>query len=144
MKQEVLISISGLQFEIDKDEAVEVVSIGDYYYKNNKHYIIYDEIAEDVDGVTSCTMKINESQVDIIKRGSSNVHMVFEEGLKNATFYQTPFGELQVGIFTNKIEVTEEENKILVKINYALDINYSHVSDCEIQIKITPRNINKS
>ncbi len=143
MKKEVLISISGLQFEIDKDDAVEVISIGDYYYRNNKHYIVYDEIAEDVEGVTSCTMKIDEHQVDIIKRGSSNVHMVFEEGLKNSTFYQTPFGELQVGIFTHNIKVSEAEDKIVAEINYALDINYAHVSDCKIQIKITPRNINR-
>lgn len=142
MKKEVLISISGLQYEIDKDEAVEVISVGDYYYRNDKHYIVYDEIIEDVEGTASCTMKLNKHQVDIIKRGSSNVHMVFEEGIKNATFYQTPFGELQVGILTNKINLIEEEDKIIAEINYALDINYAHVSDCEIKIKITPRNNN--
>lgn len=142
MKQEVLLSISGLQYEIDKDEAVEVISIGDYYYRNNKHYVVYDEIGENVKGVSSCTMKIDTNQIDIIKRGESNVHMVFEENIKNTTLYQTPFGELQVGIFTNKIKVTEEDDKIVAEIKYALDINYSHVSDCEIQIKITPRNRN--
>ena len=35
MTKDVLISISGLQYEIDDNETVEVVTSGNYYYKNN-------------------------------------------------------------------------------------------------------------
>lgn len=141
MKKEVLVSISGLQYEFDKDDAVEVISIGEYYNRDGKHYVKYEEIMEEVDGVTSCTLKITENQIDIIKRGASNVHMIFESGKKNMTYYHTPYGDLQVGIFTKNIGVHEDENKILIEINYGLDINYSFISDCQIQIKITPRKI---
>jgi len=139
MKKHVLVSISGLQYEIDKDEAVEVISVGEYYNKNGKHYVLYEEILEEVAGVTNCTIKITDSQIDIIKRGANNVHMVFETNKKNTTYYQTPFGELQIGIYTNQIEVHEEEDKIVADINYGLDINYSFVSDCQIQIKLTSK-----
>ena len=39
MTKDVLISISGLQLEAEDDEPIEVVTSGNYYYKNNKHYI---------------------------------------------------------------------------------------------------------
>ncbi|WFR57378.1 DUF1934 domain-containing protein [Anaerocolumna sp. AGMB13025] len=139
MKKDVLVSISGLQYEIDKEEAVEVISVGEYYNRNGKHYVVYEEILEDMEGTTNCTIKIAEKQIDIIKRGASNVHMVFEENTKNTTYYQTPYGELQVGIYTTQIKVTEEENKIIANINYGLDINYAFISDCQIQLKISSK-----
>ncbi len=140
MKKDVLVSISGLQYEVDKDDAVEIISVGEYYIRNNKHYILYEEVLEDLDGITNCTIKISEDQIDIIKRGSTNVHMIFEENKKNTTYYHTPFGDLQVGVYTSSIKVLEEEDRVVAEIKYGLDINYSHVSDCEIMIKITPRN----
>jgi len=139
MKKDVLVSISGLQYEIDKDEAVEVISSGEYYNRNGKHYILYEELLEGIEGTTSCTMKISDKQLDIIKRGANNVHMIFEENQKNMTFYHTPFGDLQVGIYTTLIKVTEEENMITADIEYGLDINYAHVSDCQIKVKITSK-----
>lgn len=143
MKKDVLVSISGLQFEIDKEEAVEVISVGEYYNRNGKHYILYDEILEEIEGVTNCILKISDKQVSIQKKGASNVHMIFEVNRKNITYYNTPFGDLQIGIHTTSIKVAEEEEQIIVNIKYELDINYSHVSDCEIQIKITSRKCSK-
>lgn len=149
MKKDVLVSISGLQYEVDKleqtdktDEAgeVEVISVGEYYFRNDKHFILYEEVLEGIEGVTSCTIKISEKQIDIIKRGANNAHMIFMLNKKNNTLYQTPFGSLQVGVYTTSIDVMEEEDKIEVHIKYGLDINYSHISDCEISIKITSKN----
>lgn len=140
MKKDILVSISGLQYEVDMEETIEVISIGEYFNRNDKHYILYQEMFEEADGISNCTLKIGKGQVDIIKRGTSNVHMIFEENKKNTTLYNTPFGDLQIGVYTTDINVTEEEDKITANIKYGLDVNYSHVSDCEIQIKVTPRN----
>ena len=139
MKKDVLVSISGLQYEIDKDEAVEVISVGEYYNRNGKHYVLYEELLEDIEGSTNCTIKISDKQIDIIKKGASNVHMIFEENKKNMTYYHTPYGDLQVGIYTTLIKVTEEEDKVIADVEYGLDINYAHVSDCQIRIKITTK-----
>ncbi len=139
MKKDILVSISGLQYEMDKNDTVEVISVGKYYNRNGKHYVVYDEILENMDGISNCTIKIAEKQIDIIKRGANNVHMVFEENTKNTTYYQTPYGDLLVGIYTTLIKVTEEEDKITAEINYGLDINYSFISDCQIQLKISSR-----
>ncbi len=139
MKKEVLVSISGLQYEIDKDEAVEVISAGKYYNRNGKHYVLYEEILEDIAGITNCTIEISDKKLDIIKRGANNVHMIFEENTKNTTFYHTPYGDLLVGIYTTLMKMTEEEDRIIAEVDYSLDINYAHVSDCQIQLKITSK-----
>ena len=58
---------------------------------------------------------------------------------KNQSCYLTPMGELVVGIQTNDIRVEEEENLIKINVEYSLDINYEHVSDCNITVAVRPR-----
>ena len=73
-----------------------------------------------------------------MKKGASNVHMVFERGKSNLTYYNTPFGDLMLGIHTKTIDIKEEDSLIEVVLTYGLDINYGHVSDCTLNIKIQP------
>lgn len=136
MDKEVLVSISGLQFSEANKEAVEMITVADYYKKNDKHYLIFDEAMEGFEGSTRNMIKFNEHMVDITKKGITNVHMVFEEKKKNMTYYDTPFGNLLIGLSTNRIDVEEETAAINIKIDYSLDINYEFVSDCKISISV--------
>lgn len=143
MKKEVLIAIAGLQFEINEDEALEVISPGEYYFRNGKHYVLYEELTEDEGGIkggiTKNTLKFSEDAVELRKSGFNNVVMTFEKGKKTMTCYQTPVGNLMIGIDTNSVTVTELPEGIVADIRYTLDINYSHVSECVIKIKIVER-----
>ena len=139
MTKEVLISMSGLQFSSDSEDAVEVITVGNYYLKNEKHYVVYDEVMEGFSGITKNTIKFSGDTVDIIKNGVTNVHMSFEVHKKDLTYYDTPFGNILIGINTNKIKVNETEDKIQLDIDYSLDINYGFVADCKIQITITAK-----
>ena len=143
MKQDVLISVSGLQYEIDAEEAVEVISTGKYHKIDEKHYISYEETIasdeEDEGGVTKNLLKISPNFVELCKKGYSNVTMVFETGKKTMTYYNTMFGKLLIGIYTTSIHVEEKEEGLLVVIRYSLDMNYEHISDCMITIKVIDR-----
>ena len=47
MTNEVLLTIAGLQLiDGDQEMPVEVVTAGNYYLRNGKHYILYDEVVE--------------------------------------------------------------------------------------------------
>ena len=131
-------SINGLQIarQNEGSEPVEVITPGDYYKKNNKHYIIYDEVMEGFEGTTKNIIKLQEDCVDITKKGITNVHMVFEKNKKNVTCYETPFGSLMLGINAKDIKITEEENDISVDVRYALELNYEHLADCTIKMEI--------
>ncbi|MBE5979084.1 MAG: DUF1934 domain-containing protein [Paenibacillaceae bacterium] len=141
MTRDVLISISGAQIVEEDNQAVEMITRGDYFLKNGSHYILYDEVQEGVDGVTRNTIKIHSSGMDIIKRGSTSVHMTFEKEKKNISCYATPFGELMIGIRTNDIRIAEEEDRLKVQVDYSLDINYQHVSECNIVLEVCSKDI---
>ena len=142
MTKDVLLKISGLHYETaeaagdDENEPIEVITPASYYYKNNKHYVIYDEVTEGFAGTTKNIIKLQEDCVDITKRGITNVHMVFEKNKKNVTCYETPFGSLMLGINAKDIKITEEENDISVDVRYALELNYEHLADCTIKMAI--------
>ena len=136
MTKDVLVAISGLQFEMQDNETVEIITPGQYYCKGNKHYVLYEEVMEEDHSVTKNTIKISDHQIDILRKGAVSVHMTFEENKNNITYYNTPFGQLLIGLNTYKIQKNVSENGIEIIINYGLEMNYSHVSDCEIKIHI--------
>ena len=126
MNQDILIAIAGLQYEVDAEEAVEVISAGKYRKIDNTHYISYEEtVAADEEaegGVSKNLLKISPDLVELSKKGYSNVNMVFESGKKTVTYYNTPFGNLLVGIYTTHIQITEKEEGLLVNIRYPLEL----------------------
>lgn len=139
MTKDVLVSLSGLQFELEEDEALEVVTPAVYHKQNGKHYIKYEEFLEENGKPTSVLMKLSDQRMELLKKGETNVHMLFEEGKQNTTVYQMPFGQLLMGINTMSMSLEESESEIQAEIIYGLDINYSHVSDCQIRIRISAR-----
>ena len=147
MTKDVFVSISGMHEEIaetpaverDEAEAIEVVTPGSYYFRNEKHYIVYDEVMEGFEEATKNIFKFDGSCLEVTKRGAVNVHMLFEEQKKNMTTYHTPFGDILIGIDTEKIEVSEEENKIHLHVDYSLEANYQHLANCKIDMKIYPK-----
>lgn len=142
MTREVLIRISGLQFMDDENEAddVEMITTGDYFQKNGKHYIIYDEVMDGFEGNIRNTVKISPDVMDIRKQGVANAHMVFEQDKKKTTRYATPMGDMMVEVSTNRIHVDEQEDSLKVSVEYSLGINYQHVSDCNITMDVCSRN----
>lgn len=137
MTKEVLVTISGIQFSEEPDgEPIEVITSGDYYKKNGKHYVIFDEIMEGSEEAVKNTVKITESSFDITKRGGTNVHLQFEKDKNSMTHYYTPYGSLLVGTNTRSVEITETDHDIHVMVDYELQVNYEHMADCKIVMDI--------
>jgi len=137
MTKEVLISIRGLQFEEGTDEnKIETTTAGDYYKKNEYHYVVYEEITEGFEEPTKNIIKFNENELYLTKQGLVNVHMVFEENRKNMTNYITPYGSILIGIETQRVDLKEDEKLIHVDVVYSLEVNYEHLADCNIAMDI--------
>ncbi len=137
MTKEVLLSLRGLQYQAGEDnDEIETITPAEYYNKNGNHYILYDEVTEGSEELIKNIIKFREDYLEVTKRGIVNVHMVFEEKKKNITNYVTPYGEIIVGVDTGRVHMTEEEERILVQVEYALDVNYVHMADCTINVDV--------
>lgn len=145
MTQDVLLTISGLHDAVgaepeEEGDEIEVVTPATYYLKDGKHYIFFEEVVEGVPGVTRNRITIQgEDMMDIMKSGVTNSHMIFEKNKTNLTYYETPFGQMQVGVHTRKMNVSVEEQKIQVEVTYGLDINHEAQAECRISMNIRPK-----
>ena len=141
MTKDVLLKISGLHYAMMEDteesEPIEVITPASYYLKNGKHYVIYEEVVEGIPGTIKNKIRMTgDGVLEIMKSGIADAHMVFEKGKIHAFSYETPYGELSMGIFTRDMIFTEEENRMTIAVNYELDINGEKASDCDIHIEI--------
>ena len=144
MTKEVLLTISGLHYDTypgedaqNEDEPIEVITPATYYQKNGKHYVVYDEVVEGMPGTIRNMIRISEDGLlEISKSGLSNTRMVFEKDRIHMTPYETPYGELMVGVYTTMMKVDVEEQNINVNVRYTLDINSEKVANCNIRMNI--------
>ena len=132
MQKEVLIHVRGLQMmDAQGDqEPIEIVVAGQYYFRNGFHYLRYEEILDESSEQTVNYIKMSERGLEVSKKGLVNVHMVFEKNQMNVTYYDTPYGQLHVGIHTRKLDVNVDDERIDIAVEYGLDVNHEATADC--------------
>ena len=137
MDKNVLIHIKGLQMmdPADEQEPIELVVPGQYNIKNASHYLLYEELMDETSAEPTVNyIKISSKAVEVRKKGLVNVHMVFERGKKNMTYYSTPYGTVEMGIAATGVMIEESENGIDMKVDYALEMNEEYVADCYLTV----------
>ncbi len=140
MTKEVYISIKGMQFEPGvEEEEIESIQFGEYYQKGNTRFLLFEEMTEGSREVTKNILRMQENALYVTKKGLMNVQMSFEEHKKSSSSYQTPFGTLLMGIDTHNISWEETQDRIVMRVEYALDVNYEHLADCKIIIEVRPK-----
>ena len=137
MTREVLVSVKGLHvMEEEAEDEIEMISAGKYYYRNGKHYILYDELVEGTKEIIKNCIKLQDGKMELQKKGPLRTEMVFERDRKNTSWYFTPYGNMMAGIDVKEIEVSESDDLIEVNVDYSLEMNHEHIADCSIAVKV--------
>ena len=51
MTKDIILTISGLHAtDGETDDPVEIITPGQYFLKNGKHFVVYDEVMEGIEG----------------------------------------------------------------------------------------------
>lgn len=136
-KKEVLISIAGLHDGGEETDTVDMVALGEYYFRNGKHYLIYEDMPDDSSGgIVQNTMKLSREEAVLIKRKAVSAQMVFRPGARSETHYSTPAGRLHIGLHTRELLLEEAEDALHAEIRYSMDMNGEHISDSKIVIDV--------
>lgn len=124
-----------------QDDEVEVINIGTYSVVNGKEYVRYEEVYDDSQERSRSIIKIDGESVEVTKKGVVSTKMVFERDRKNMTYYQTPYGSMSLGIITKNLEIERTEDTISIYLVYGMEVNCEHLSDCDMQITITTKEL---
>ncbi len=124
-----------------QDDEIEVINVGTYSVVNGKEYVRYEEVYDDSQERSSSMIKIDGDSVEVTKKGVVSTRMKFTMGSKNMTYYQTPYGNMSLGIITKKLEIERTEDTISIYLVYGMEVNCEHLSDCDMQITITTKEL---
>ena len=125
MTDNVIISIKGKQLyaESGPDE-MELVTSGTLKRDSRGGFIVSYQESE-LTGLEGTTTKlhIDGGRVTLLREGSINSQMVFEEGRRHLSMYETPYGALSIGINTRRMRSTLDEAGGDLEIDYAIEID---------------------
>ena len=127
MENNVIISIKGVQSMPDmEDETIELVTEGRLEADGEAGFKICYQESEltGLDG-TRTTIQVEEKRVTLLREGQFNSEMVFEEGRRCLSLYNTPYGALSVGINTRKMHAALDETGGEIEISYAIEIEHA-------------------
>jgi len=136
MTEDVLVTIKGLQLDSAEENVIEVINIGRLSEINNKIYVKYDEMIDGEKNLTRNLIKIEEGNVEIIKKGVVSSHMHFCANEKTMSLYNTPFGSLHLGILARNVDIKKKEDVIHILIEYSIEVNDEQISENKVEICI--------
>lgn len=125
MTDNVIISIKGKQLygESAPDE-MELVTAGSLVRDSRGGYTISYQESEltGLEGTTT-VLRVDGGRVTLLREGNINSQMVFEEGRRHLSMYETPYGALSVGVKTRRLRSTVSETGGDLEIDYAIEID---------------------
>ena len=125
MTDNVIISIKGKQLyaESSPDE-MELVTSGTLNWDAQGGCTVSYQETE-LTGLEGTTTKlhIDGGRVTLLREGSINSQMVFEEGRRHLSMYETPYGALSIGVNTKRMRSTLNEAGGDLEIDYAIEID---------------------
>ncbi len=138
MENNVIISIQGKQSYTDMDdETVELVTEGRLERDGEEGYTLSYQESEltGLEG-TLTTFQIEPRRITLMRIGEFNSQMVFEEGRRHLSMYNTPYGALSVGISTRKMHAQMDHTGGAIEIDYAIEIDHAVAGENLFSIKV--------
>ena len=104
MEKEVIISIKGMQkYENAEPDTIELVTGGRLERDGESFTLSYQESAvTGMDG-TLTTFQIEPERVTLLRVGEYTSQMVFQEGRRHMSMYNTPYGTMSIGVNTRHL-----------------------------------------
>lgn len=142
MLKDVLINIKGTQGAGNEQDVIELTTDGRFGEKNGGVYITYDE--REMIGIenvkTSLYIKPDNSVI-LQRSGAIDSRMIVENGKRSVCYYNTPAGEMLIGIFGEKVEHNLKKNGGSLSLKYTIDQNLNFIS--RNTVNITVREVKK-
>ena len=138
MEKDVVISIKGIQKYEDTDpDVIELVTAGRLTRVGESYTLSYQE--SEVTGLegTLTTFQIEPDRVTLLRVGEVNSQMVFQEGRRHLSMYNTPYGAMAIGVNTRHLlaDLTDQGGDI--EIDYAIEIDHALAGRNVFQIKVS-------
>jgi len=134
-----MISIDGSQnFGGGNTDNVELTTEGELLVEDGSYTVKYNE--SELTGMAGTVTQITVDDngiVNLIRTGTVNSQLVFEEGKRHLSCYDTEGAAFTIGVFASYVDTVLEDHYGEINITYAMDIDDKPVGENEIRIRFT-------
>ena len=126
MEKEVVISIKGMQkYEGTLPDVIELVTEGRLTRDGKSYTLSYQESELTGLGGTLTTIQVDGDQVTLMRVGEFNSQLVFQEGRRHLSMYNTPYGAMTIGVNTRHLlaQLTDQGGDI--EVDYAVEVDHA-------------------
>ena len=137
MMKDVWISISNRQQAGQDGENTMIFdTAGSYFFDDGVGVLTYQE--SELTGLegTRTSVMVMPNQVVVDRNGMLSGQMIFREGMRDSYPYETPYGQMMLGIDTRRIRHNFNENGGDVEIDYSTDLSHAYVSKNHFHISV--------
>lgn len=137
MKKNVVISLMGVQrYEEMPPDVIELVTQGQLHEEDGALVLSYEE--SELTGLegTRTTLRIEGERVVMLREGEMNTQMIFEEGQRHLSLYETPYGTMSIGVRTWSLYVQMDSSGGELEMDYAVEVEYSTAGRNTFRIQV--------
>ena len=122
--KDVIISVTGVQQGVNGPDAMELVTAGQYGQDEKETLLTWQE--SELTGMegTTTVFQVEPEKVTLLRLGSVQSEMVFEEGRRHMSLYSTPYGNMEIGVRARRLNSTLELTGGRLEIDYDIEINH--------------------
>ena len=126
MEKEVLISIKGMQkYEGTPPDVMELVTKGRLARDGEGYTLSYQE--SELTGLegTLTTIQVEGEQVTLMRVGEFNSQLVFQEGRRHLSMYNTPYGAMAIGVNTRHLLAELSDQGGDIEVDYTIEVDHA-------------------
>jgi len=106
----------------EEEDIISVVTPGDFYEIEGGFKVEYKETKISGMEGTKTIIIIRKNSFDLIREGTTETKMEFENNKRTVSLYKTPYGVLDVKITTKKLDININEDGGTINTMYILEI----------------------
>ena len=114
----------------------ELFTRGEFRVHKGSYFIDYDESEATGFEGSHAQLQVDKERMTMTRTGTTFSSLVFENGVRHYCHYGTEYGDCMVGITTQVLSHSLDENGGMVHLKYSVDVNAGLITENEITIKV--------
>ena len=139
MERNVVITLRGTQYlEDGKPDAIELVTEGRMAWNGDCCTLTYLETEMTGMGSTKTVIQVCGEEVSILREGEVYTQMVFRQGKRHLSLYNTPYGEMTIGVHARHVMADMDENGGDIELDYNIEMDHAVTGRNVFAIHVEP------
>jgi len=133
----VIVKVKSRQQDMDGEvNKIEMMAEGKHYYRNGKHYVLYEDVSLGEHGGVSTVLKIAPDSLLLLRKGGVEQEQLFRDAQESSSIYRTPYGDLRLSIRTNRLKIIYGNVSGNIEVDYTMSVNGQPQGANNLQIEV--------